>query len=227
MGEFVDPVIKGVKDEVLTGTLTYAYDGVSGKSHADVVNMLKGKNVNDVVTLTYTFTPPSGNYTGTKTDSFKVTVKDIEFLVGTAPASVANTLTVKSSPVYGDNWSDIVKKQTGVTITAKVGAATDADQSHFTLRPTGKPNAGNNQTYELVYNGTINGTNYANVVVVSGTVDVARKNVTAAMIAGIPAQTYTGSAIQPKPAVTDGAALVEGTDFTYSYDANTDVAAGG
>ena len=178
VGEFVDPVIKGVKGEDLTGTLTYAYDGVSGKSHADVVNMLKGKNVNDVVTLTYTFTPPSGNYTGTKTDSFKVTVKDIEFLVGTAPASVANTLTVKSSPVYGDNWSDIVKKQTGVTITAKVGAAIDTEQSHFTLRPTGKPNAGNNQTYELVYNGTINGTNYANVVVVSGTVDVAPKTLT-------------------------------------------------
>ena len=227
VGEFVDPVIKGVKDEVLTGTLTYAYDSVSGKSHADVVNMLKGKNANDEVTLTYTFTPPAGNYTGTKTGSFKVTVKDIEFLVGTAPASVANTLTVKSSPVYGDNWSDIVKKQTGVTITAKVGAAIDTEQSHFTLRPTGKPNAGNGQTYELVYNGTINGTNYANVVVVSGTVDVARKDVTATMIAGIPAQTYTGSAIQPKPAVTDGAALSEGTDFSYSYDANTDVATGG
>ena len=227
VGEFVDPVIKGVKDEVLTGTLTYAYDGVSGKSHADVVNMLKGKNVNDVVTLTYTFTPPSGNYTGTKTDSFKVTVKDIEFLVGTAPATVGNTLTVKSSPVYGDNWSDIVKIKSGVTITAKVGAAIDTEQSHFTLRPTGKPNAGNNKTYELVYNGTINGTTYTDVVVVSGTVDVARKNVTATMIAGIPAQTYTGSAIQPKPVVTDGVALVEGTHFDYSYDANTDVATGG
>ena len=180
VGEFVAPVIKGVKDEVLTGTLTYAYDGVSGKSHADVVNMLKGKNVNDVVTLTYTFTPPSGNYTGTKTDSFKVTVKDIEFLVGTAPASVGNTLTVKSSPVYGDNWSDIVKIKDGVTITAKVGTNTDTEQSHFTLRPTGKPNAASGQTYELVYNGTINSTTYTNVVVVSGTVDVAPKTLTAA-----------------------------------------------
>lgn len=230
VGEFVDPVIKGVKGEDLTGNLTYAYgSSVSGKSHADVVTMLKTKAANDEVILTYTFTPASTNtnYTGTKTGSFKVTVKDIEFLVGTAPASVANTLTVKSSPVYGDNWSDIVKKQTGVTITAKVGAAIDTEQSHFTLRPTGKPNAGNGQTYELVYNGTINGTNYANVVVVSGTVDVARKDVTATMIAGIPAQTYTGSAIQPKPAVTDGAALSEGTDFSYSYDANTDVATGG
>lgn len=227
VGEFVDPVIKGVKDEVLTGTLTYAYGTETGKTHDDVVAMLKTKATNDVVTLNYTFTPTSTNYTGTKTGSFEVTVKDIEFLVGTAPASVANTLTVKSSPVYGDDWSEIVKIKDGVTITAKVGTATDTDQSHFTLRPTGKPSAGNGQTYELVYNGTINGTNYANVVVVSGTVDVAQKDVTAAMIAGIPAQTYTGSAIQPKPAVTDGVALVEGTDFTYSYGANTNVAAGG
>ena len=227
VGEFVDPVIKGVKDEVLTGTLTYVYGTATGKTHDDVVAMLKTKATNDVVTLNYTFTPTSTNYTGTKSGSFEVTVKDIEFLVGTAPASVANTLTVKADPTYGDDWSDIVKKQTGVTITAKVGAATDADQSHFTLRPTGKPSAGNNQTYELVYNGTINGTNYADVIVASGTVNVARKDVTAAMIASIPAQTYTGSAIQPKPVVTDGVALAEGTDFTYSYGANTDVAAGG
>ena len=227
VGEFVDPVIKGVKDEVLTGTLTYAYDGVSGKTHDDVVAMLKTKATNDVVTLDYTFTPSSSNYTGTKTGNFTVTVKDIEFLVGTAPATVANTLTVKSGPVYGDNWSDIVKIKSGVTITARVGTAIDAEQSHFTLRPTGKPSAGNNQTYELVYNGTISGMTYTNVVVVSGTVNVAQKDVTAAMIADIPAQTYTGSAIQPKPAVTDGVALVEGTDFTYSYGANTDVAANG
>lgn len=178
VGEFVDPVIKGVKGEDLTGTLTYAYGSETGKTHAEVVTMLKGKNVNDVVTLTYTFTPPAGNYTGTKIDSFKVTVKDIEFLVGTAPATVANTLTVRANPTYGDDWSDIVKIKDGVTITARVGTATDTDQSHFTLRPTGKPNAGNNQTYELVYNGTINGTNYANVVVVSGTVNVAKKDVT-------------------------------------------------
>ena len=180
VGEFVDPVIKGVKGEDLTGTLTYGYDSETGKSHTDVVNMLKGKNANDEVTLTYTFTPPAGNYTGIRTGSFKVTVKDIEFLVNGTPATVANTLTVKANPTYGDDWSDIVKIKDGVTITARVGTATDIDQSHFTLRPTGKPSAGNNQTYELVYNGTINGTNYANVIVASGTVNVAPKTLTAA-----------------------------------------------
>lgn len=199
VGEFVDPVIKGVKGEDLTGTLTYAYGSETGKTHDDVVTMLKGKNANDVVTLTYTFAPSSGNYTGTKTGSFRVTVKDIEFLVNGTPATVANTLTVKANPVYGDDWSDIVKKQSGVTITAKVGAATDIEQSHFTLRPTGKPSAGNNLTYELVYNGTINGTTYTNVVVVSGTVDVAPKILTTADLthSGPITKTYDGSDSAP------------------------------
>ena len=181
VGEFVDPVIKGVKGEDLTGTLTYGYDSETGKFHADVVNMLKGKSANAVVTLNYTFTPTSTNtnYTGTNIGSFKVTVKDIEFLVDGASATVANTLTFKTNPTYGDDWSDIVKIKDGVTITAKVGENSDTDQSHFTLRPTGKPSAGNGHTYELFYNGTINGTNYANVVVVSGTVNVAPKTLTA------------------------------------------------
>ena len=219
-GSFAAPTFDGV-----TGTLTYTYGGTT-KTYDQIKSDLATKSAGDTATITYSYAA-NGNYTGTITGTINVTVVDVIFEVSGVTATVANTLTVKSSPVYGDDWSDIVKKQTGVTITARVGTATDTDQSHFILRPTGKPNAGNNQTYELVYNGTINGTNYANVVVVSGTVDVAQKDVTAAMIAGIPAQAYTGSAIQPKPAVTDGAALVEGTDFTYSYDANTDVAAGG
>ena len=177
VGEFVDPVIKGVNGEDLTGTLTYAYDSVSGKTHADVVAMLKTKVTNDVVTLNYTFAPPSGNYTGTKTGSFTVTVKDIEFLVGGVTATVGNTLTVKSSPVYGDDWSDIVKIKDGVTITAKVGTNNDTDPSHFTLKQTGKPGVGS-QAYTLAYNGTINGVTYSDVTVLSGTVTVAQKDVT-------------------------------------------------
>lgn len=56
----------------------------------------------------------------------------------------------------------------------------------------------------------------ANVTI---TVDV--KAVTAAMIADISAQQYTGEAIEPTPAVTDGAnVLTEGKDFTFSYSGN-------
>ena len=204
VGEFVDPVIKGVNGEDLTGTLTYAYDSVSGKTHADVVAMLKTKATNDVVTLNYTFAPPSGNYTGTKTGSFTVTVKDIEFLVGGVTATVGNTLTVKSSPVYGDDWSDIVKIKDGVTITAKVGTNNDTDPSHFTLKQTGKPGVGS-QAYTLAYNGTINGVTYSDVTVLSGTVTVAQKDVT---IIGLGAENkeYDGS----NSATVTGTAAVAG-----------------
>ena len=59
-------------------------------------------------------------------------------------------------------------------------------------------------------------------------INVNPKTVTADMIAAIPAQDYTGSAIQPTPEVKDGTAtLTSGTDFTFSYDANADVADGG
>jgi len=47
------------------------------------------------------------------------------------------------------------------------------------------------------------------------------KSVSESMIASVASQPYTGSPIAPKPAVTDGSAMVENTDFTYSYEANT------
>ena len=180
VGEFTEPVVYGVDGHQLTGTITYDF-GETDRGHdkAAAVNKLKAKDAGYSISLTYHFTPTSGNYRGVKTGSFTITVKDIEFLVGATPASVANTLTVKADPTYGDDWSDIVKKQSGVTITAKVGENTDTEQNHFTLKQSGKPNAGS-QTYELVYNGTINGTAYTNVVVASGAVNVAPKTLTAA-----------------------------------------------
>ena len=191
VGTFIEPIVYGVDGAVLTGTISYDVGTDHYPNTAAVVAKLKTMPAGGALPLTYHFVPTSTNYIGAKTDSILVTVKDIEFLVGTAHATVANTLTVKADPTYGDDWSDIVKKQTGVTITARVGAVTDTDQSHFTLRPTDKPSAGN-ETYELVYNGTINGTNYANVVVVSGNVTVARKEVT---VSGITAadKVYDGN----------------------------------
>ncbi len=53
------------------------------------------------------------------------------------------------------------------------------------------------------------------------TITVEAKAVTAAMIADISAQEYTGEEIEPTPAVTDGAnVLTEGKDFTFIYSGN-------
>ena len=48
-----------------------------------------------------------------------------------------------------------------------------------------------------------------------------QKSINDAMLASVDSQPYTGSAITPKPEVTDGSTLTENTDFTYSYEANT------
>ena len=178
VGDFTPPNFGAV-----TGALTYTYES-STKTYEEIKAALAAKSAGESAIIHYSYAA-NGNYTGTITGSINVSVVDVSFEVGGVPATVANTLTVKGSPIYGDDWSDIVKKQAGVTITAKVGMATDTDQSHFTLKQTGKPNAGNGKTYELVYNGTINGTNYIDVVVVSDTVNVAQKEVT---VSGITAK---------------------------------------
>ena len=60
------------------------------------------------------------------------------------------------------------------------------------------------------------------------TAEVTPKPLTADMIADIPSQHYTGNSIQPTPEIKDGdMVLMEGTDFTYSYDTNTSPEQGG
>ena len=210
VGSFVEPTIKGVKNEVLAGVLKYTITAANGATavtdgdYAAATGSLATLSKDKAVSVSYTFTPSSGNYTGSKTGSFTVTAKDIEFTVNGAAASVGNTLTVKSSPVYGDDWSDIVKIKDGVTITATAGAGTDTDPSHFTLKQTGKPGVGS-QAYTLAYNGTINGVTYSDVTVLSGTVTVAQKDVT---ITGLSAanKVYDGS----NSATVTGTAVIAG-----------------
>lgn len=60
------------------------------------------------------------------------------------------------------------------------------------------------------------------------TAEVTPKPLTADMIADIPNQLYTGQSIHPKPEIKHGdMVLMEGTDFTYSYDTNTSSEQGG
>ena len=221
-GNFVEPVVKGVKNETLEGTLQYSItdtaDGaavVSNGSYDAATGSLAKLQKDKTVAVSYTFTPSSGNYTGTKTDSFNVTAKDIAFTVSGDDATVANTLTVKESPVYGDNWSSIVQKKPDVVITAMVGDQKDSDQSHFTLTATGMPNAGD-QSYTLIYNGELNGTTYTDVTVVTDTVTVAPKTLTAADLtySGSTTKVYDGSTAAPAGlTVSVRPASLVGSDF--------------
>ena len=81
-------------------------------------------------------------------------------------------------------------------------------------------------TYKVAYKVAASNDDYTGEAVYTFT--ISPKDVTADMIADIPAQGYTGGALQPAPEVRDGTTVMHpGTDFEFSYDANTNVAAGG
>ena len=208
VGDFTPPNFGAV-----TGALTYTYES-STKTYEEIKAALAAKSAGESAIIHYSYAA-NGNYTGTITGSINVSVVDVSFEVGGVPATVANTLTFKTNPTYGDDWSEIVKIKDGVTITAKVGTNTDTVQSHFTLKQTGKPGAGS-QAYTLSYNGTINGVTYSDVTVVSGNVDVAQKEVT---VSGITASSKpydgnTNATVNASTATITG--KVDGDDLTVS-----------
>lgn len=69
---------------------------------------------------------------------------------------------------------------------------------------------------------------YGQSLIVYSYPEITPKPLTAGMIADIPPQLYTGRPIHPKPEIKHGdMVLMEGTDFTYSYDTNTSPEQGG
>ena len=69
---------------------------------------------------------------------------------------------------------------------------------------------------------------YGQSLIVYSYPEITPKPMTAGMIADIPSQHYTGHPIHPTPVIKDGDMdLMEGTDFTYSYDTNTSPEQGG
>lgn len=69
---------------------------------------------------------------------------------------------------------------------------------------------------------------YGQSLIVYSYPKITPKPVTAGMIADILSQHYTGHPIHPTPVIKDGDMdLMEGTDFTYSYDTNTSPEQGG
>lgn len=81
-----------------------------------------------------------------------------------------------------------------------VAGTSGIDADEYTVTVTGKGN----------YTGTA-----------TATWTITAKNVADSMIADVADQPYTGSEIKPEPVITDTQALTKGTDFTYSYEANT------
>ena len=87
-----------------------------------------------------------GNYIGEKTGTISVTMVDIAFTLA------EGAVTEKEAPVYGDDWSKIVTIDPS-KITAKVGNDVISGGT-YSLNVSGKPNAGTNQAYQVLFTGT-------------------------------------------------------------------------
>ncbi len=174
VGAFAKPVFTGVNNEEIPGAVTYSYKDVSGMTYEEVVSELAKLKVGDTAKVTYTFVPGNGNYIGRQEDIL-FTVRDIEFIVDGQQATIKNAVTVKSNPIYGDSWTDIVKIK---KLTAKVGDESDSEAGHFTLDVSGMPKAGEGQAFLVLYNGKLGGKEFKDQEVCSGVVTVAPKALT-------------------------------------------------
>lgn len=172
-GSFREPAFVGVRNEAISGTLVYTYAGRE-YTYEELVEELKTKELGETGTILAVFTPDAGgNYVSDRTEvSIDFTISDIQFMVGDQGASEANAVIRKEAVVYGDTWDQIIRISDGLS--ARVGDLSDNQKEHFTLSVSGYPAAGSGLPYAVLYNGTIGGKTYTDVVVCSGTVDVAR-----------------------------------------------------
>ena len=76
VGDFVEPIVYGVKGEVLEGTITYHLGTDHYPNKAAVVDKLKTMAAGaSLPSLQYVFDPTSDNYLGSKVGNFTITVK--------------------------------------------------------------------------------------------------------------------------------------------------------
>ena len=188
------------------------------------------KNGSDGATTTYYYTNAActeGKTTTKPTAAGNYWVQ-VEMAAGTnfgAAVSNALSFTISRADItpavsitgwtYKDSANDpSVTGNTGNgAVTYKYKEKTAADSAYSTTVPT---NAG-----EYTVKAEIAQTTNYNAGSATANFTIAPKALTDAMVAATAAQSYTGSEIKPTPAVTDGTALVNNTDFTYDYEDNT------
>ena len=203
----------------------------------------------DLVALTYTCTPAligDDAFTGAlTTDANKDVVKDYTITQGTLALNGNYTITFNkgtytvTSKLTQDDFAfaeDALTRTYGDPdfIAAASGAAEGSTVTYESTDPTVATVDETTGAVHILKVGTttIKATasetkDYAEKEI-SYTLKVDPKPVTADMIAAIDDQGYTGSIIQPEPEIKDGdVTLVKGTDFDFSYGANTDAASGG
>ena len=164
-------------------------------------------NVN-VGTATITITG-KGNYTGTKVVTFKIVEPEV-VLVDISTATV-NAIADKTYTGVGITPKPVVK----------VGSTTLVEGTDYTLTYDSNVNVGT-ATITITGKGNYTGTKVVTFKIVEP--EVVLVDISTATVNAIADKTYTGVGITPKPVVKVGSTtLVEGTDYTLTYDSNVNV----
>ena len=155
-------------------------------------------NIN-VGTATVTITG-KGNYTGTKSSTFKIVQAPVPTI---AINAIANQTYTGSAIIPA-----VTVKSNGTVLTK---------DTHYTVTYSNNTNVGT-ATVKVTGKGTYAGAS------ATATFKIVAKSVSGATVSAIADQTYTGSAIHPAVTVKDGSkTLVKGTDYTVVYKNNTAV----
>lgn len=211
------PSFTGINGEkIVPENVSYQLEGTEGElTYEQLLNKLKTLPAGTTAKIGYTV-EADGNYTGTITGEMTVNIVDLEFTVGEKPATGENAVTIidEEKRVYGQEGIVTVKD---IRVTA--GDKTDAAPQFTVLYQIGsgdkksQPDAGNN-TFYVMYSGTIDGVAYENIEVCQGNVMVEKRpaapNVTA--VTGL----TDGEQDQGKEMLT--VAAVEGEKIKYSVN---------
>ncbi len=173
-GEFIFPGYTGINNDPVDGTLVYTYDG-DGYSHAELVEKLKTLAADMTVSVGYTFTPTDRNY-AQKTGTLNLTIHTVKFTVNGALATADNAIIRTGEFVYGDLLEDRIT--ISEDLIAELLDAFDENPDNFSFsRDSQTLLSVGTHTIQILYNGTIYGVLYEDVVVCEFTVTVSQKAV--------------------------------------------------
>ena len=216
----------GNVDVSTTDTIAIPTNGTQTKTYSAKVLDQYGLSMQASVTWNFetadtnvTFNNSTGTVTVNpgateKTYKLTATVGSISKAVNITVSNIAVTwpgVTIKNNPTYGDTWSSIVTLSNTSTTAAAAGTTINGTVS--LVDATGKPDAGQ-QTYTLQFTGG------GYTVTKTGTVDVAKRNISNVTASVNGTCTYTGTAQTPAVTVTDSGAAITSGDYGISYADN-------
>ena len=194
----------------------YVYDGSSKKPAVTVTYKGQVLIQNTDYTVTYTNDTNAGNAVATVTGKgIFAGSKNLNYIIEAIDIGSYKLEIQPDSYIYDGTEKEPEVK---VVISETTGNKYYLDASNYTVKYENNKNAG-------TANVTVTGTgNYSGEL--KGTFIISQKDITGANVT-IPQESYeyTGTEIKPEVTVTlsDGTGLIFGTDYTVSYEDNTDI----